>query len=147
MRVEHAWIVDHHPFWGVKPGDRGKGVQPLSVPLEEAWRRANPSGVEMVLSGHIHLFAVIPFGPGRPLQIVSGDGGTTLSEPVPASVDGTVIQGTSVQGSETRIDFGFTWLRKSAKGWDLSLRSTNGSAMVQCALEDGQAACGSGGGR
>jgi hypothetical protein len=80
------------------------------------------------------------------MQVISGDGGTQLSEPVPASVDGTVIQGTAVRGSQTRIDFGFTWLRKSKDGWDLSLRSTSGSAIVQCAIKDGHAVCGSGGG-
>jgi len=154
VHAEHAWLVDHHPFWGVKPGDRGKGVRSLSAPLEEAWKRANVSGglagIDLVLSGHIHLFAVIPFDSGRPMQIVSGDGGTALSEPIPASVDGTVIQGSAVRGSQTRIDFGFTWLRrsplKSNDSWDLTLQSTTGSAIVQCALRNGGAACGSGGG-
>jgi hypothetical protein len=144
IHVEHAWLVDHHPFWGVKPGDKGKGVKPLSVPLEAAWKQASPQGIDMILSGHTHLFAVIPFGPGRPMQIVSGDGGTELSGPIPASIDGTVIEGAAVRGSQTRIDFGYTWLRKSAaNGWDLSLRSTSGSAIVQCAVQNGHAVCGS----
>lgn len=154
VQVEHAWLVDHHPFWGVKPGDRGTGVRPLSAPLEEAWRRANVAGglrgIDLVLSGHIHLFALLPFDSGRPIQIVSGDGGTALSEPIPASVDGTVIQGTTVRGSQARVDFGFTWLRKSPQtsddGWDLSLQSTTGAAIVRCALRNGRAACGSGAG-
>jgi hypothetical protein len=64
-------------------------------------------------------------------------------------VDGTVIQGSAVRGSQTRIDFGFTWLRRSPlkpnDGWGLSLQSTTGSAIVQCALRNGRAACGSGG--
>jgi hypothetical protein len=41
IHPEHAWLVDHHPFWGVKPGNRGAGVRPLSAPHEEAWKRAN----------------------------------------------------------------------------------------------------------
>ena len=145
-RIEHAWLVDHHPFWGVKPGNRKSDLRPLSAPLEAAWEQVKPSGIDLVLSGHIHMFAVIPFDSGRPMQVISGDGGTQLSEPVPASVDGTVIQGTAVRGSQTRIDFGFTWLKKSKDGWDLSLRSTSGSAIVQCALQNGHAACGSGDG-
>jgi hypothetical protein len=144
VHVQHAWLVDHHPFWGVKPGVEGEVVRQLSAPLEKAWEQASPSGIDMVLSGHVHMFAVIPFGSGRPMQIVSGDGGTQLSEPVPASVDGTVIQGTAVRGSQTRIDFGFTWLTNSGGAWNLSLRSTSGMAIVQCALKDGRAACGSG---
>ena len=147
VHVEHAWLVDHHPFWGVKPGGSAGTVKPLSAPLEAAWEQVKPSGIEMVLSGHIHMFAVIPFASGRPMQVISGDGGTQLSEPVPSSVDGTVIQGTAVRGSQTRIDFGYTWLQKSKNGWDLSLRSTSGSAIVQCAITNGQAACGSGRGK
>jgi hypothetical protein len=152
VNVEHAWLVDHHPFWGLKPGDRKGDVRPLSAPLEAAWEQASPSGIEMVLSGHIHMFAVIPFDSGRPMQVISGDGGTQLSDPIPASVDGTVIQGTAVKGSQTRIDFGFTWLKKSPgkfkdDGWDLTLRSTAGTAMVHCAILNGHAACGSGSGR
>ena len=147
LHVEHAWLVDHHPFWGVKPGDGGKGVKPLSLPLEAAWKQASPQGIDMILSGHTHLFAVIPFGPDRPMQIVSGDGGTELSAPIPASIDGTVIEGAAVRGSQTRIDFGFTWLRRSKDGWDLTLRSTAGTAIVQCAIKDGNAACGSASGR
>jgi hypothetical protein len=148
--VEHAWLVDHHPFWGLKPADKGKGVKALSAPLEAAWKQVKPSGIEMVLSGHIHMFAVIPFDSGRPMQVVSGDGGTALSAPIPASVDGTVIQGTAVHGSQTRIDFGYTWLRKSptpsSDAWDLTLRSTAGAAVVHCAIANGTAACGSAGG-
>lgn len=146
LKVEHAWLVDHHPFWGVKPG-KGKGVRTLSAPLEAAWQAASPTGIEMVLSGHIHMFAVIPFDSGRPMQLVAGDGGTALSEPLPPSVDGTVIDGTAVHGSQTRIDFGYTWLHKSKDGWDLSLRSTSGNAIVECAMKDGHAACGSGSGQ
>ncbi len=147
VHVEHAWLVDHHPFWGVGPGGQGKGVQSLSAPLEAAWQAASPAGIEMVLSGHIHMFAVIPFDSGRPIQIVAGDGGTQLSRPVPPSVDGTVIQGMAVRGSQTRVDFGYTWLRKTNEGWDLTLRSTSGTAIVECAMKDGHAVCGSGSSR
>ena len=142
VHVENAWLVDHHPFWGVKSSEKGKGIKPLSAPLEAAWDQAKPKGIEMVLSGHVHLFAVLPFESGRPLQIISGDGGTELAAPVPASVDGTVIQGNAVKGSQTRMEFGSTWLQKSDTGWNLTLRSTAGTAMVRCALQNASATCG-----
>jgi hypothetical protein len=141
FHVERAWLVDHHPFWGVKSSEKGKSVKPLAAPLEAAWDQVQPTGIEMILSGHVHMFAVIPFGSGRPIQIVSGDGGTELAAPVPASIDGTVIQGASVRGSQTRIEFGYAWLQKTDKGWNLSLRSTIASTIVQCAISNGQAAC------
>jgi hypothetical protein len=147
LHVEHAWLVDHHPFWGIKPGTLGKGVKPLSAPLEAAWAKTRPMGIEMILSGHVHMFSVIPFDSGRPLQIVAGDGGTALSAPVPESVDGTVIQGNAVHGSQLRVDFGYIWLRKSASAsgsiWDLRLQSTNGVAIVECSIASEHTACGS----
>jgi hypothetical protein len=142
VHVEHAWLADHHPFWGVKPAEKGKGVKALAAPLEAAWEQAKPTGIDMIFSGHVHMFAVIPFDSGRPTQIVAGDGGTELSAPVPASIDGTVIQGNAVHGSQTRVEFGYTWLRKTDTGWNLTLRSTEASAIVQCAISNGHAACG-----
>jgi hypothetical protein len=101
----------------------------------------------MILSGHVHMFSVIPFNSGRPLQIVAGDGGTALSGAVPESIDGTVIQGNAVHGSQLRVDFGYIWLRKSAPAsdstWDLRLQSTEGLAIVDCSIGSGHTACGS----
>jgi Calcineurin-like phosphoesterase len=141
LNVENAWLVDHHPFWGVKSSEKGSAVKSLSAPLEAAWDQVKPKGIDMVLSGHVHLFAVLPFDSGRPLQIISGDGGTMLAEPVPASVDGTVIQGNAVRGSQTRMEFGYTWLQITDNGWRLSLRSTNDATLVQCNIARGQSDC------
>jgi hypothetical protein len=147
LHVQHAWLVDHHPFWGIKPGTKGKGVKPLSAPLEAAWEKAAPAGIDLIFSGHVHMFSVLPFEAGRPMQIVSGDGGTALSGPVPESVDGTLIQGNAVHGSQLRVEFGYVWLRKSAAAtgevWDLTLRSTSGEAIVECSIAGGHSACGS----
>ncbi len=141
LHVEHAWLVDHHPFWGVKPGAKGDGVKPLSAPLEAAWQKAAPQGVDMVLSGHTHLFAVIPFGPERPMQIVAGDGGTALSGPLPETIDGTLIQGNAAQGSHIRVDFGYVWLQRQGDDWDLSLQATQNATIVHCLLRNGHSLC------
>jgi hypothetical protein len=147
LHVEHAWLVDHHPFWGVASSAKGKGVKPLSAPLEAAWENAKPAGVDMVLSGHVHMFAVIPFDVDRPLQIVSGDGGTALAGPIPESIDGTLIRGNAVRGSQIRVEFGYALLRKStatpSEAWDLTLRSTQDEAIVRCSIAAGHSACGS----
>jgi hypothetical protein len=142
FHVDHAWLVDHHPFWGVKSAGSGNSVKPLSAPLEAAWSEVQPTGIEMIVSGHVHMFAVIPFDSGRPTQLIAGDGGTELAVPVPASIDGTVIQGNSVHGSQTRAEFGYTWLRKTDAGWNLTLRSTEAFAIVKCAISNSQTACG-----
>ena len=141
LHVENAWLVDHHPFWGVKASEKGSSVKSLSAPLEAAWDQVQPKGIEMVLSGHVHLFAVLPFESGRPVQVISGDGGTMLAEPVPTSVDGTVIQGNAVRGSQTRTEFGYTWLQVTDNGWRLNLRSTSDTNIVQCEIASVQTTC------
>ena len=74
LHVKNAWLVAHHPFWGFKAGLVGKPSVPVSVPLEEAWNRAAPKGINLILSSHIHLFELIVVDHQRPPQIVAGRG-------------------------------------------------------------------------
>ncbi len=133
----HAWLVDHHPFWSLKPGEKDGPLRPLSLPLEAAWDQAKMAGVDMVVSGHTHLFAVMGFGGKLPVQIVAGDGGTALSAPIPESVNGQAIHGASVMGSETRTQFGYTILERakaSSDVWNLTLHALDGAALLHCSV-------------
>ncbi len=79
MAHERGWIVTHRPVWGLAPVLRIGPVGPLEVALnatEQAAVRGRDIGaVEMVLSGHIHHFASLGFGPARPAQLIVGTGG------------------------------------------------------------------------
>ena len=141
LNTHQAWLVDHHPFWGIRPGILGAAAGPLSAPLEVAWEKAAPKGIDLVLSGHTHLFEVISFDHGRPPQIVAGDGGTSLAAALPASLNGRKIHGLAITASQTKREFGYTMLSKTGAGWTLELKAPTGATHVACRIEGSRAIC------
>lgn len=135
LHVKNAWLVAHHPFWGFKAGLLGKPSVPISVPLEEAWNRAAPKGINLILSGHIHLFELIVLDHARPPQIVAGGGGTNLAAPImTASLNGSAVRGSSVVGSETERLFGYTLLDREGKVWHLTLKNQLQDVIFSCSF-------------
>jgi Calcineurin-like phosphoesterase len=135
LKLRNAWLVDHHPFWAMTIVYGQTAPSPLTAPLEAAWEKAKPKGIQLVLSGHTHLFEILSFEHGRPPQIVAGDGGTDLAQALPVSMNGTTIRGLTVSGSETRHEFGYTLLNKSGKGWKLELKNPSDVTLVSCGIE------------
>jgi hypothetical protein len=90
--------------------------------LKAAWDKARPEGIQFVLSGHTHLFELLTLSEGRPAQLVAGDGGTQLANPLPMKLEGIQVEGAAIAGGESVHDFGFTLLLKSGSGWDVSLK-------------------------
>jgi hypothetical protein len=141
LHPANAWLVDHHPFWGFKEGLAGSPPVPLTATLQKAWDKAAPKGVSMVLSGHIHLFELMSFDRSRPTQLVTGDGGTNMADPIPASENGIVVDGTAVVASHSQRQFGYTLLVKSGKTWQLTLKNRLQHVLVACSILDGPAKC------
>lgn len=138
LHAKDAWLVDHHPFWAVY----GKPLRNETEVLQRAWDQAQPQGINMVLSGHTHVFELLGYGPSRPLQIVAGDAGTRLDTSIPRHVNGAEIYGEMVQQSENEDEFGYTLLSKSATGWTLSLRSPSAKKeTLHCQIRDRTADC------
>jgi hypothetical protein len=141
LHPANAWLVDHHPFWGFKEGVGGAPPVSLTATLEEAWERAAPRGIDLVLSGHVHLFELMSFDRTRPTQLVTGDGGTNMADPIPASMNGVVVRGNAVVASESQRQFGYTLLVKSGKTWQLTLKNRLQRVLVACSILDGPAKC------
>jgi len=135
LKVRKAWLVDHHPFWAMAVVYGATAPTPLTAPLEAAWEKANPHGIELVLSGHTHLFEILSFEHGRPPQIVAGDGGTGLATAIPISMNGVTIRGLSVSASESKHEFGYTLLNKTPQGWNLQLKNPADETLVTCSIE------------
>lgn len=147
LHPSSAWLVDHHPFWGLKTDESGGDAKPapITAPLQAAWERVKPRGITMVLSGHVHLFELLSFdaqgGEGRPPQLVAGDGGTMLAGPLPQRLEGVTIEGGAMVSGESRHEFGYTVLEKSHAGWKLALKNLDGHSMLDCSIEGMKAAC------
>ena len=146
LHARNAWLVDHHPFWAVRPGKNGAPPIAETEVLRRAWEQASPQGIDMVLSGHTHTFELLSYGAQRPLQIVAGDAGTMLDPGVPHQINGFDIYGIMVEQSEDEDEFGYTLLTRSnsgqaAGGWTLSLRNQKTKEILNCGIQDRKAQC------
>ena len=141
IKVDHAWLLDHHPFWALKGSPNNQPPVPENAGLEEAWDKAAPKGIDMVFSGHTHVFELLSFSGQRPVQLVAGNGGTNLEERIPSQVKGIGIQGFMIAEGETEGVFGYTLLEKGSSGWKLSLREPAGKSLVKCSLAGNDVSC------
>jgi hypothetical protein len=136
-----AWLADHHPFWGMRTDTQEGKPAPVSPTLAEAWERASPKGIDLILSGHVHLFELLSYDHGRPTQLVAGDGGTNMAMKLDASVKGVLVHGAAVVASESQRQFGYSLLTRHGKTWDLTLTNRMNHVLADCTLAVGHAVC------
>jgi hypothetical protein len=145
-----AWIVVHRPIWGLAPAVRLGPLGPLDVALninEQAGaRRADLTGVELILSGHIHDFASLAFDGGvRPAQLIVGTGGDVgLASDTPRLTTGRAeIDGQT--GTRTEFDrFGYLVLDRVGQGgdvWNGVFYDQRDRPVVQCRLDHRALTC------
>jgi hypothetical protein len=138
IHVEHAWFVLHHPIWGLKVAATAKpGAAPTESPTEvtTAWEMSPLKGIDLIVSGHTHLFELLSFDHGRPTQLVAGDGGTEMALPLPAEIDGMKLRGATLLSGQHLQEFGYTALTKTTHGWQLALTSTAGQVIQSATLK------------
>ncbi len=130
-----AWLVDHHPFWGLRTDASDGKPAPVTPTLEAAWDSAAPQGISLALSGHIHLFELLSYEKSRPVQVVAGDGGTKLDESVrDGAVNGASIHGQTVLMGESEHLFGYTLFTRRGQSWSLTLRNRARHPVLHCGL-------------
>ncbi len=132
------WVVDHHPFWGYT--SKPSGISPTELTLGPAWASAQPKGVTLVLSGHVHLFEFLALEGGRPDQVIAGDSGTQLDTGFTVDKSGSSVFGARVMAGEVNMSFGLTELQRKGAGWSLTLRDAQGQPSIECDLPPGSAA-------
>jgi hypothetical protein len=134
IHAENAWLVDHHPFWGFAPTLGPLPPIPVSAPLQEAWNKAAPKGISLILSGHIHLFEAIDLGPGHPNQLVIGDGGTQMAAPLQTTIQGLPVRGVTTDMNANQHIWGYGLFQKQSYGWQITLKNSSGSPIVSCKI-------------
>ncbi|MBV8820457.1 MAG: metallophosphoesterase, partial [Acidobacteriaceae bacterium] len=135
-----VWLVDHHPFWDLRPAGKGKAAEPAPGPLAAAWDRAEVSKVSLVVSGHTHMFELLTSAGHRAPQLIAGDGGTNLQEADPTQVDGVVTKGVGVSGTSWR-EFGYTFMQRTKSGWDVEVKAPLTGTIAFCKIEREDASC------
>jgi hypothetical protein len=145
LDTEGAWLVTHHPFWGIRTDFRGGPPVPIVATLQAAWEKAAPTGFSLLLSGHVHLFEYVSIDHDRPSQLVVGDGGTEMSVPIQISTKGMKIRGATVVATQSRNQFGYTLLSRDGSQWKMELKNQNRDVMVSCTIPGNSENCQSGG--
>ena len=139
-----SWLVTHRPLWGIgRPDEVAERdrVITLNATLQAASAQTLASGIQLVLSGHIHLFQALSFHNGWPPQLIVGNSGTALIPGLGAPLEGMALAGTSVAQGVTLDRFGFLTLERAATEWTAIARDVQGQRMTACRLAAAVATC------
>lgn len=99
------------------------------------------ASIQLVLSGHIHLFQAIDFGGGRPSQFVVGESGTLLSRDVTDPLVGVSIGGAPIADATVFAQFGFVTIESDGAGWTAIVREVSGAPMATCSIQVQSTSC------
>ena len=138
-----AWLLTHRPFWSIADADAGAYTEWTTATYTEAGYAQPPAAIDIVISGHVHMSELLMFTEesGRPVQVISGNGGTSLE-----SMDTAVVTGSDV-GDETLVEgrryreFGFVGMERVDTGWVITAPMVDGSTPLSCLTIDTAAAC------
>jgi len=142
----NGWIITHRPIWGLVPVARVPPLNPVEIGInateQAAVRGQTLDGVQMVVSGHIHDFQSLSFGPSRPAQLVVGTGGD-VGEPSdiprirsgPRTVDGDAAD------FFTFDRFGYLLLERQGEDWAGAFHDAQDRVVATCRLHERALAC------
>lgn len=139
-----TWLVTHRPIWGFTNSKGELGIRNMTLQAALAkWNGVPPKGIDLVLSGHIHLWEALSFADGRSPQFVLGDGSTELAHKISEQLVGEEIGGTTVAAAATEHRFGYTVFAPSKKGkrWDATFYDTTGKAKLACKVRPKKVTC------
>jgi calcineurin-like phosphoesterase family protein len=139
-----SWLITHKPIWGFTNSKGKLGIRNMELQGaldNKTFNNKPPAGIDLVLSGHIHLWEALSFADGRSPQFVLGDGSTKLAKKITEDLEGQEIGGTTVAAAATEHRFGYTIFKPSKKHWDATFFDTSGKAKLACKVEPTKATC------
>jgi hypothetical protein len=152
-RAPHNILVDHHPILGFAAKRAKSGevqLTPGNGGLQSVFGKIDPglvpANVDLLLSGHVHLWEAVSFSSPHPAQIIAGFSGTEEDTvPLPAApppgaspAPGAVVQAMSswIQG------FGFMTLERAGPDrWHVQVRDVAGAVVDTCEVTGPKVAC------
>ena len=151
-KAKHTILVDHHPIlaFAAAKGPSGpilySGNAALISTFMADGQPLTPKGVDLVLSGHVHVWEALSFSSDHPAQIVAGFSGTdedTVPLPAAAPSGHPPAPGAVVAAMSSWVDgFGFmTMTRLGAARWKIEVRDVDGKVVNTCALQNRNLSC------
>ncbi|MHB1676064.1 MAG: metallophosphoesterase family protein [Sulfuriferula sp.] len=145
--------VDHHPLLGfaAEQNSRGETVLfPGNRGLQSVFGRINPGllpvGIQIMLSGHIHVWEALSFSSPQPTQFVAGFSGTqedTVPLPATLPAGSTPAIGAVVAHFSSWVNgFGYMTMERNGPGrWEVKIWNVAGKQMNACHIEGKQSIC------
>lgn len=150
--------VDHHPLFGFGASRNAKtgeltlfgGDQGLLDAFGDVDPGFLPPSIQMLLSGHVHLWEQVSFSSAHPTQFVSGFSGTAEdTEPLPAMPPPgvTPAPGAIVEHMSTWIGgFGFMTMERTGAGskedaWLVKVWDRDGRERNSCTVKGSKSRC------
>jgi calcineurin-like phosphoesterase family protein len=136
-----AWLLTHAPFNAVKLGKTTGKDQVVNTIQQRAIGDLLPKDIEMIVSGHVHMFEALSFAdanPPRAPQLVVGTGGVKLAKKPdkPADIDGIPVVDPFILK-----DFAYIVWDRNGTSWDGKLFDADGAKIARCTLADRTLAC------
>jgi hypothetical protein len=136
MASGNAWLLTHRPFSAIRSGNA------TNVVMQTASNNNLPDGVQMLLSGHTHIFQTYTFDPKHAPQVVIGNGGDVLNPVVSAStLVGKTTGGAQIVQATSQTHFGFSTVSSTGPGWAIVDRAVDGSAVTTCQVANKAVSC------
>jgi len=140
MATGNAWLLTHRPLWTIRAGSA------TNVVMQTASNNSLPDGIQMVLSGHTHIFQTYTFDPKHAPQIVIGNGGDVLNAVVPAStLLGKTTGSAQIVQATSQTHYGFSTVSLTgpgtSPGWTIVDRAVDGSAATTCQVANKAVSC------
>lgn len=152
--AEFSIFVEHHPILGFAPEKSKAGgveIRPGNLGLQSVLRDVHPQRlfdphIQLLLSGHVHLFEAITFDSDHPMQVVSGNGGSSPDVDLPAVLPlgaTPYAQARVAHLSSTSLSGFMTMERRSAASqeWVLKSYDQNGVLLTTCTASKAQKSC------
>lgn len=135
-----AWMLTHRPVWAIAQG-RAPAGSVTNITQQAAISGLVPAELDMVISGHIHDFAIYEYGPTWPAQLVVGVGGDTSDATTQPPIPGREVDGKKLRRGYVVPDYGFLLLDRVANGWVGHLVGLDNSLIARCEFRRRSAAC------
>jgi hypothetical protein len=146
LDLGHGWIITHRPVWGLVPVARVGPTAPFEVGLnfaeQDAVRGRALGGVQMMLSGHVHHFQALDFGPARAAQLVVGTGGDIGES---ADLARVYTERRPIDGLDANVfsfsRYGYYLMEKDGEDWVGAFRDATDRVLASCRLHQRRLNC------
>jgi hypothetical protein len=136
-----AWLLTHAPFNAVKLDKKTGSDEIVNTIQQQAIGDLLSKDIEMIVSGHVHVFEALSFAdarPPRPSQLVVGTGGVKLAKKPDKPED---IGGIPVSDALIVKDFAYIVWDRDGTTWRGELFNADGLQIAQCKLAEHALTC------